>query len=97
MEEEIGDDEEYINLKTFTFLSFVNIFFVKSSLLDLYDEYTIKLMCISDNKANLTQETVSMILDKYPSFFDGVNLHYSNKDEMYKLVIKAPTFYKLKN
>lgn len=70
---------------------------MKSSLLDLYDEYTIKLICISDNKANLTQETVSLILDKYPSFFDGVDLHYNNKDEMYKFVIKAPTFYKLKN
>lgn len=86
--------KEYINLKTFTFLSFVNIFFVKSSLLDLYDEYTIKKICIFDNKANLTQETVFMILDKYPSFFDGVDLHFSDKDEMYKLVIKAPTYFR---
>ena len=74
--------------RIFTF--FVNIFFVKSYLLDMYDEYAIKKICICDNKAILTQETVSMILDKYPLFFDSVDLHFSDKDVTHKLVIKGP-------
>ena len=56
----------------------------------MYDEYAIKKICICDNKAILTQETVSMILDKYPLFFDSVDLHFSDKDVTHKLVIKSP-------
>lgn len=31
-----------------------------------------------------------MILDKYPLFFDSVDLHFSDKDITHKLVIKGP-------
>lgn len=65
---------------------------MENYLVEVYDEYELKMMCIADNKAVLTQKTASLILDKYPLFFDGVDLQYSDEDVIHKLVISGQTY-----
>lgn len=64
-----------------------------SILIDIYSKEELKKVCISDGVSYLTQETVEKILDKYPDFFDSVNLQIADKDIYSGFSIKAPEYY----
>ena len=63
-----------------------------SILIDIYSKEELKKVCISDGVSYLTQETVEKILDKYPDFFDNVNLQITDKDIYSGFSMKAPTY-----
>ena len=63
-----------------------------SILIDIYSKEELKKVCISDGVSYLTQETVEKILDKYPDFFDNVNLQIADKDIYSGFSIKAHTY-----
>lgn len=63
-----------------------------SILIDIYSKEELKKVCISDGVSYLTQETVENILDKYPDFFDNVNLQIADKDIYSGFSMKAHTY-----
>lgn len=45
-----------------------------------FNKEDLKRLCLS-GQCFLTQETVERILDKYPAFFNDLNLHIVNKEQ----------------
>lgn len=60
---------------------------------DKFSEEELRKMCIVNNITFLTQETIEKILNKFPTFFDNINVNIAIDDLCLKNIISIPKSY----